>query len=170
MTELDVYRNVVAPEFLLRWTRVECPQPHCMTHHMGIVGFKLATPPSMNWFVPIVNVVGPEPEFVEVEVARAEKKILAKPDESIDGWRLAAAAYGQPWESLTTEKVWLVYGLLADITPKVGSEMHEQGVEGLLTLRRWVGRNTPASMPAFLLDLARYRANVGGEHKELDLG
>jgi hypothetical protein len=170
MTELEVYRDTVAPEFLLRWARVECEHEHCMPHYLGIAGFKLASGPAAEWFVPIVNIVGPSPEWAEIEVPRIEQKLLERAQGSVDGWRLCAAAFGQPWESLTREGLWLVYGVVGNISPQLSLAMREQGVEGLLTLRRWVGRNTPASMPAFLQILARYRANVGGEHKELNLG
>jgi hypothetical protein len=170
MTELDVYRNLAAPEFLLRWVRLECSHKHCMTHHVGVAGFKLASPPSTDWFVPIINIVSPDPEFVDVEVTRSEKAILAKPADSVEGWRLGAAAFGQPWESLSADNLWVLYGLLANLELATAKAMRDEGVAGLLALRRWVGRNSPTAMPVFLQLLARYRANVGGQHKELDLG
>jgi hypothetical protein len=45
----------------------------------------------------------------------------------------------------------------------VAQELGEQGVEGLLTLRRLAGRSNLSALPYLLADLNRYRRNVGGE-------
>jgi hypothetical protein len=68
-----------------------------------------------------------------------------------------------PWEALDILQVRRCSNVCWGLPPRVAQEMGEQGVEGLLTLRRLAGRSDLSQLPYLLADCNRYRRNVGGE-------
>lgn len=157
----EPFRTCQYAGFTLRWAGFQCDSlPKCQVpvHTVGLVGFDFD---GMDRWIPVT-------ELVESTVEDAEQAVVyaAWQDEWIvPGWRLMAAAFGLPWGAFDIVQVRRCAMLCWNLPPRVSDEMHEQGVERLLKLRRLVGRSDLQQLPFLLADLSRYRRNVGGESK-----
>lgn len=168
----ECYRERAWPElgFELRWLSVPCfdRSGRCAVdvHRLGVIGFNLAAPRGelTRWIV--------VSELVDENEDLAESVIDGCAEEGVHGWQLAAAAFGLPWEALSAEQLEKQGRFIGALTTKglAIQEMHEQGVHGMLAMRRLVGRNLSAVGPLLEM-LGRYRENVGGlQGGDFDVG
>lgn len=154
---LEIYRTRAWPEgFELRWAYLPCDDTgrcEIERHRMGFIGFDFD---GMDRWIPVT-------ELIDSEEGEAEAAIADAITGNLEGWEVLAAAFGLPWEDLTPARVVGVGRSCWQLTSVVYDELYAQGVEGLLTMRRLVGRDM-ASMPPLLSMLARYRRDVGGSY------
>jgi hypothetical protein len=155
----EPFRTCQYASFMLRWAGFQCDAMHfCAVpvHTIGLVGFDFD---GLDRWIPVT-------ELIDSTVEDAERAVLRAVDEdptTVPGWELMAAAFGLPWSALDIGQVRTCSNVCWGLPPRVAQELGEQGVEGLLTLRRLAGRSNLSELPYLLADLNRYRRNVGGE-------
>jgi hypothetical protein len=157
----EPFRTSEYAAFTIRWAGFQCDsQPRCdvAVHTVGLVGFDFG---GFDRWIPVT-------ELIDSTVEDAERTVLEAVHEdhsTVPGWRLMAAAFGLPWEVLDLGQVRTCSATCWNLAPRVGQEMYDQGVEGLLKLRRLAGRSNLSELPYLLADMGRYRHNVGGESR-----
>lgn len=158
----DPFHTRTFAGFELAWAEFSCDSmPLCAVavHTVGLVGFDFD---GVDRWIPVT-------ELIDATVGDAERSVLAaaeSDERTVEGWRLLAAAFGLPWSVLDIAQVRRCASVCFGLSPVASNEMWEQGVEGLLTLRRYVGRSDLGAVPELLADMHRYRLNVGGELKD----
>jgi hypothetical protein len=157
----EPFRTSEFASFTLRWAGFQCDsEPRCQVpvHTIGLVGFDFD---GMDRWIPVTELIDAKAEDAERTVLQA----VNEDDWTVPGWRLMAAAFGLPWSALDLGQVRICSAVCWSLPPRVSDEMCDQGVEGLLKLRRLAGRSNLSELPFLLADLGRYRRNVGGESK-----
>lgn len=156
---IEPYRTREWPGFTVRWIRVPCIDESglCVVpeHHLAFVGIDFD---GMDRWV-IVS------ELVDMAEEDAEDTIDSVYADSLGGWRLLCAAFGLAWEEVDARQAERQGRVCYSLPVPAMEELGAQGVEGMLALRRLVGRNIGAMAP-LLTQLGRYRANVGGTKEE----
>jgi hypothetical protein len=160
----EPFRTCEYAGFTLRWAGFQCDAPHfCQVavHRVALVGFDFD---GVDRWIPVT-------ELIDATVEEAERTVMDavwEDETTVPGWRLLAAAFGLPWPAFDIRQVRICSQACFALPPRVTDELVEQGVDGLLTLRRLAGRSNLSELPFLLSDLNRYRRNVGGERKEHD--
>jgi hypothetical protein len=156
----EPFRTCECAGFTLRWSGFQCDVPHLCAvdvHTVGLVGFDFD---GLDRWIPVTELI--EGDALE----DAEHGVLAAAHEdTVHDWRLLAAAFGLPWPVIDIEQIRRSSRVCWNLPTRVKVELHHQGVEGLLALRRLAGRSNLSELPYLLADLNRYRRNVGGESK-----
>jgi hypothetical protein len=157
----EPFRTSEFAAFTLRWAGFQCDSaPFCAVpvHTIGLVGFDFD---GMDRWIPVTELIDSRAEDAERVVLQA----VHEDETTVPGWQLLAAAFGLPWEVLDLGQIRTCSAVCWSLPPRVGQEMYDQGVEGLLKLRGLAGRSNLSELPYLLADMGRYRHNVGGESK-----
>lgn len=152
---IDFYRETPLPWLLvenprLRWTLVRCNDEECEGHRRGVLGLTVCG--LERWMVQVVG-GGLSPDSTEDDW---EEGIAGLSDEIVHGYEVALAAFGLPWEVLDFVQLERQRHLIEGLPSPAVTELHDQGAEALLGMRRLVGRDL-AAMPVLLNAMGRYR-------------